>query len=48
MALEEKIIGTRVFMIDRQNNLLFTKSELKVARVRFEKELAKAISRGEV
>lgn len=42
MALEEKLIGTRLMYIDRLNNLLFTKTELKNAQKRYKKELKKA------
>lgn len=48
MGLEQKQIGARIFIIDRGNKLLFTKSELVVARKRFEKEYAKAMSKGQV
>lgn len=45
MVLEQKIIGARVFYIDRKDNLLFTKSELKAARDRYQREYAKSIAK---
>lgn len=46
MAIEQKIIGANVFFIDRENNLLFTKGELTVARQRYQKEAVKLQAKG--
>jgi len=48
MGLEQKQIGTRIFLIDRKDKLLFTKTELKTARARYVKEFAKAAAKGQV
>ena len=46
MTLEKRAIGTRIMYVDNDNKLIFTKTELKKARNRYQKELAKKIANG--
>lgn len=42
MAIERRTIGNRVFFVDRDNQLIFTKGELDMARKRFFRESERA------
>ena len=44
MVIEKTIVGQRVYYVDNDNDLLFTKSNLKEARQRYKENLAKKIS----
>jgi hypothetical protein len=45
MAITQTTVGAKVYFVDNDNKLLFTKGELQIARKRFQKELAKKISK---
>lgn len=45
MGLEKVVIGARVFVIDRDQKVLFTRAEVQKARDRFAKEAGKKIKR---
>jgi len=44
--LRKIVVGSRVFFLDDQNKLLFTKAELEEARQRFIRERQRRIARG--
>lgn len=45
MGIKKTVVGQRVYYVDNDNNLLFTKTELKDARSRYKKKLASKIAK---
>lgn len=42
--IEKKTVGSRLYYVDNDNNLMFTKTEMKSARKRYAKKLSKKIA----
>lgn len=43
MALQREQIGNRVFIVDRDNKLIFTITEVKKAQKRFDREASREL-----